>query len=469
MAVSQDLKRILEAAAAAAQQGPPRARSTAPSCSPPSSATAKAPPHILLRNQGLTFEEAMRALQKATAAPPPPPRPAESAGPPASTEDVLASARERINARTGGDGNLVGTARRRSRRRACARQEHHQPAPLNERFGSQPAPYLEPPLEAPAAWPAPEEPAVPAVLRQPPPPDRNPQRHDEANSVGAAARSLHLRQAGPAPRMPPPQVGLAAGRFGIPPPPALPCGALTRPCRPLGRSAPQPAPPWLEPPGELRRALPRPAAPPTGNKRRAARAPAPFMGNWPLIEQGQLVENIPRNMRVGIPVVVEAPHRPAPTSRPLPRVCSGGEARQCATTSSSPKPCRCGSRALDGGFRIETRSLRRSGSRTCSASRRTNMRAGAGPSRRAERGKRQIQLIVSARTVGADGLTAETALPDQVIDGKVGINYAHSMKRWMGWAAGSGRGRSARALRRNALCRPQASCSAGSSASCRLV
>jgi hypothetical protein len=31
-------------------------------------------------------------------------------------------------------------------------------------------------------------------------------------------------------------------------------------------------------------------------------------------------------------------------------------------------------------------------------------------------------------------LTAETALPDQVIDVKVGINYAHSMKRWMGWA-----------------------------------
>ncbi len=30
------------------------------------------------------------------------------------------------------------------------------------------------------------------------------------------------------------------------------------------------------------------------------------MGNWPLIEQGQLVENIPRHMRVGLPTVVEA-------------------------------------------------------------------------------------------------------------------------------------------------------------------
>ncbi len=30
-------------------------------------------------------------------------------------------------------------------------------------------------------------------------------------------------------------------------------------------------------------------------------------------------------------------------------------------------------------------------------------------------------------------MTAETALPDQVIDVKVGINYGHSMRRWMGW------------------------------------
>ncbi len=51
-----------------------------------------------------------------------------------------------------------------------------------------------------------------------------------------------------------------------------------------------------------------------------------------------------------------------------------------------------------------------------------------------ERGKRQLQLIVSARTVGADGLTAETALPDQVID----VKRRHQLRRasaarWMGW------------------------------------
>ncbi|MFM1816473.1 MAG: hypothetical protein RLZ98_3168 [Pseudomonadota bacterium] len=49
-------------------------------------------------------------------------------------------------------------------------------------------------------------------------------------------------------------------------------------------------------------------------------------------------------------------------------------------------------------------------------------------------GQRQLQMIVSARTVGADGLTAETALPDQVITVKVRANYAKAARRWIGWA-----------------------------------
>jgi hypothetical protein len=51
------------------------------------------------------------------------------------------------------------------------------------------------------------------------------------------------------------------------------------------------------------------------------------------------------------------------------------------------------------------------------------------------RGKRQLQLIVSARTVGADGVTAETALPDQVIEVRVATNYGRAAKRWAGWIA----------------------------------
>ncbi|KUO67432.1 MAG: hypothetical protein APF80_10330 [Alphaproteobacteria bacterium BRH_c36] len=51
------------------------------------------------------------------------------------------------------------------------------------------------------------------------------------------------------------------------------------------------------------------------------------------------------------------------------------------------------------------------------------------------RGKRRLQLIVSARTVGPDGLAAETALPDQIIEIKVSTNYTALAKRLAGWTA----------------------------------
>lgn len=50
-----------------------------------------------------------------------------------------------------------------------------------------------------------------------------------------------------------------------------------------------------------------------------------------------------------------------------------------------------------------------------------------------ERGWSQLQIIVSARTVGADGVTAETALPDQVIEVKVRRNLKRSFARILGW------------------------------------
>lgn len=50
-------------------------------------------------------------------------------------------------------------------------------------------------------------------------------------------------------------------------------------------------------------------------------------------------------------------------------------------------------------------------------------------------GKARLQLIVSARTVGADGLVAETALPDQVINVSVAVNYGRMARQWGGWIA----------------------------------
>jgi hypothetical protein len=56
------------------------------------------------------------------------------------------------------------------------------------------------------------------------------------------------------------------------------------------------------------------------------------------------------------------------------------------------------------------------------------------------RGRAPLQLIVSARTVGSDGLAAETALPDQTIEIKVRSNYRRTAARWAGWLVAAGIG-----------------------------
>ena len=49
------------------------------------------------------------------------------------------------------------------------------------------------------------------------------------------------------------------------------------------------------------------------------------------------------------------------------------------------------------------------------------------------RGWSQLQIIVSARTIGADGVAAEAALPDQVIEVKVRRNLMRTFARVFGW------------------------------------
>jgi hypothetical protein len=49
------------------------------------------------------------------------------------------------------------------------------------------------------------------------------------------------------------------------------------------------------------------------------------------------------------------------------------------------------------------------------------------------RGWARLQIIVSARTVGVDGVAAETALPDQVVEVKVRRNLKRTFARLLGW------------------------------------
>ena len=149
--ISHDLKRILEAAAAAARQGR-RAEINGAIVLAAIVGDGKSTAAHLLRVQGLTFEQAIRALQRAAAAPPrpdPSPQPPPNVPPGAqqgSTEDILANARERVQSRSVQGQPNQGPAVQQGAPTVA------QPAPMP------PAPFQQPasPYAEPASPPRPE-------------------------------------------------------------------------------------------------------------------------------------------------------------------------------------------------------------------------------------------------------------------------------------------------------------------------
>jgi hypothetical protein len=417
--ISADLRRILEAAAAAAQQGRRREINGAIVLAA-IVGDAKSTAAHLLRNQGLTFEEAIRALQRATASPqqasptpvtgpaPPPrmappetyepmpapratvPMPPPDSGRPASTEEILASARERLQSRL----------------------------PPEPPAAPPPAPAPQP-AAAPAAAPAPlQRPNYPELGTQPryaePPPsaqgpgrlqiDPEPSAAPTEPTAGPPPRAPYPDLRAPAPPMPPPTAPQAPARFGAPP-----AAAPQQPvAQPQGYSAPQPP--------ETRRA-----------------SSGPFVGQWPLIESGKLVENIPRRMRAGVPMLVEARIARADVKAITEGLQGGGAVFSHEIVVTKAMSVRL--KAPGGGFWIETRSPETQWIEKMLDLDTDDFARWRWTVTPRQSGRRQLQLIVSARTIGADGVTAETALPDQTIDVRVSINYARAAGRWLGWTA----------------------------------
>jgi hypothetical protein len=437
IAISADLRRILEAAAAAARQGRRRELNGAIVLAA-IVGDGKSTAANLLRVQGLTFEEAIRALQRATAAPPapepmppapaphhqpqphPPPQPAPERplpqtdfSRPASTEEILASARERLQARAPADGQMPAPA----------------PAPAHA-----PAPMMpEPPLPPPAPLPRANYPDLGGPPRPAPPPTP-PEPAFEREYPPSSGHPIH-RQADP---------GDDLSSFGAERPGALdePPTRWARPPQPMpppeapGQHAPYPAPPpspYSPPAGPRLDAPPsatRAAPPPQQADRRRAGS-GPFVGSWPLIEAGQLVENIPRRMRVDVPVVVEARIARADVKALAEGLQGGGGAFRHEIVVTKAMSVRL--RAPDGGFAIENRSPETQWIENVLGMGNDDYASWRWTVTPRTRGRRQLQLIVSARTVGADGMTAETALPDQMVDVRVAINYTRTVGRWMGW------------------------------------
>ena len=150
------------------------------------------------------------------------------------------------------------------------------------------------------------------------------------------------------------------------------------------------------------------------------------------IEPGQLAENIPRTMQVDRVEMVEVRIARANIAAVADSMQGGGASYLHELIVTKAMSVRL--RAPDGGFMIETGSPETQwldnglgvGSDDFASWRWniTPLRRGAG----------QLQLIVSARTIASDGLSADTALPDQVFDVRVKANYGRLFAKAAGWA-----------------------------------
>jgi hypothetical protein len=157
---------------------------------------------------------------------------------------------------------------------------------------------------------------------------------------------------------------------------------------------------------------------------------APRQGS-PRAEIGQLVENIPRSMRVAVAAMIEVRVARADVRALAEGLQGGGAAYQHEVTVTKAMSVRL--RAPDGGFFIETASPETQWiekTMLLSSDDFASWRWHVTPR---EAGRKRLQLIISARTVSADGLAAETALPDQVITVRVRTNYGKVVSRWFGW------------------------------------
>lgn len=146
---------------------------------------------------------------------------------------------------------------------------------------------------------------------------------------------------------------------------------------------------------------------------------------------GQLQQNIPRRMRAWVPVVVEVRVARADIANLAHGMAGGGQVTRHDIVVTKAMSVRL--RAPEGGFYIETGSPETQWIENHLGVLSDDFASWRWTITPQRRGKARLQLLVSARTVAGDGLTAETALPDQVINVTVSVNYGRSIRMWGGW------------------------------------
>jgi neural Wiskott-Aldrich syndrome protein len=469
-----ELLRVLQAAASAARQSRRRQIDGAIVLAA-IVGDGKTPAAGLLKALGMTFEEAIRALQRANtkarlkptpksttpkddakaaagrngaeakpapsaempdegaesvAASEPPP---ESKAP-QSAEDILAAARARIQRRTG-----IGAAKAEA---PTGKAEPPASAPEQPASDAEESPPAVDPAETEALTGAIQaamtatavrpEPARPAQPTAPVPPLQPP-----APPLGQDARPTWTPQ--PDTRPPPPRP--------MPPLPARLVGAGEGPRRP---PLPQPGfpnrpvrAPWPESGERGNGARPtyangnQPGMPPARERPAARPQPGPRSPAVPRGaghgEKGLLVEHVPRRMRVGVPAAAEV--RIARDR--IEGLITTLNGRGAASPGERPlmRALSVRLRAPGGHFWIDP------------ATPETQWVDGANAVAHDEpaiwrwtvvarrRGRGRLALMVSARTVGRDGHALESTPPDRVIEVKVGANRGRTVARWAGWIA----------------------------------
>lgn len=200
----------------------------------------------------------------------------------------------------------------------------------------------------------------------------------------------------------------------MPPPPA-----------PYGNTGYASAPPPMAPQSMSPQAMSQQTRPPARAGQRQARS------TKAATELGQLAENIPRRMRVGATERVEIRLAKASAKAVAEGLEGGGQAWVHQVTVAKAMSVRL--RAPEGGFFIETASPETQWIESTLGFDSDDYASWRFLITPQSRGWTRLQIIVSARTIGADGVAAETALPDQVVEVKVATNYKRTFARWTGW------------------------------------
>jgi len=174
-----------------------------------------------------------------------------------------------------------------------------------------------------------------------------------------------------------------------------------------------------------------PPAPPPSQARQDGTQRQRQPGPRPVISAGQLVHNIPPKMTVGVSLVCEARIGRAEIKAIVDGLQGGGAVVRHEIMVTKAMSVRL--RSPDGGFFIESSSPETQWIENVLGLPAEDFARWRWTITPREKGRKRLQLIVSARTVGGDGLTAETAMPDQVVEIRVRTNYGRSIKRWLGW------------------------------------